>query len=156
MGGYFLDTSALIKRHVTEPGHTWVESLCDPNAGNILVISEAAITEVIATFCRMVRENPPRLNLADRDTLITIFETLVQQRYVVVQVNRAMFVRAAGLCRTHNLRAYDAVQLACAATFRDDEIAAVRPAPTFVSADNALLGVAALEGFPIENPNRYP
>jgi hypothetical protein len=28
MATYFLDSSALVKRHVTEPGHTWMQGLC--------------------------------------------------------------------------------------------------------------------------------
>ena len=155
MPTYFLDTSALVKRHVAEPGHTWTETLCDEQSGNTIVIAEVSIVEVIATFCRMVRENPPRLSITDRDILIPIFDAFVEQQYVVVEVNRAMFSRAATLCRTHFLRAYDAVQLTCALTRRDDDLAAGQPAPIFVCADNALLGAAALEGLAIENPNLH-
>ena len=66
-----------------------------------------------------------------------------------------MFARAATLCRTHLLRAYDAVQLACALTWRDDALATGQLAPIFVCADHALLGAAALEGLAIENPNLH-
>ena len=156
MSSYFLDTSSLIKQHVDELGYLWVRALCDPSAGNTIIVSEAAIIEVIASLCRMVRENPPRLNLADRDMLITVFETLVQQQYVVIEVNRTMFIRAATLCRTHALRAYDAVQLACALTYRDDTVTSGQPAVTFICADNMLLTVAAQEGLAVDNPNLHP
>jgi uncharacterized protein len=63
MPTYFLDTSALVKRHVAEPGHAWVESICDPTAANIVVISEVAIVEMSATLARLSRENPPRMVL---------------------------------------------------------------------------------------------
>jgi hypothetical protein len=46
-----------------------------------------------------------------------------------------VLVRAAVLCRIHPLRAYDAAQLACALTQRDDDEAAGRPVSTFVCAD---------------------
>jgi predicted nucleic acid-binding protein len=132
MPTYFLDTSALVKRHVAEPGHTWVESICDRTAANIVVISEVAIVEMSATLARLARENPPRLSLTERDTLLTYFDLLVQSEYVVVQVNRAILTRAAGLCRVHPLRGYDAVQLACALTKRDDDLVAGRATPIFV------------------------
>jgi uncharacterized protein len=132
MPTYFLDTSALVKRHVAEPGHAWIESLCDPAAGNTVVISKVAIVEMSATLARLVRERPPRLSLVDRDTLLTYFQLLIQSDYVVVQVNRAIFTRAATLCRVHPLRAYDAVQLACALTTRDDNLVAGQPALIFV------------------------
>lgn len=70
-------------------------------------------------------------------------------------MNRAIFTRAVALCRAHPLRAYDAVQLACALTKRDDDRAQGFPALTFVCADASLLSVAAAEGFAVENPNAY-
>jgi predicted nucleic acid-binding protein len=60
------------------------------------------------------------------------------------------------LRRTHPLRAYDAVQLVCALTFRDDELAAGRLAPFLVCADSQLLAVASAEGLAIENPAAHP
>jgi hypothetical protein len=74
----------------------------------------------------------------------------------VIQVDRAIFTRAAALCRVRPLRAYDAVQLACALVLRDDNLATGQPAPTFVCADTTLLSAAAAEGLPIENPNDHP
>ena len=155
MGNYFLDTSALVKRHVLESGHLWVRALCRVNAGNTIIISEAALIEVVASVCRMARENPPRLAIADRDRIIARFQRLIRRNYLIVQVNRETYIRAAALCRKHPLRAYDAVQLACALAWRDDALAISQPAPIFVCADHALLGAAALEGFAIENPSLH-
>ncbi len=156
MPTYFLDTSALVKRQVPETGHVWVRSLCNPRSGNVIVISEATLVEVVATLCRMARENPPRLSVTDRDRFIARFYQQALQRYVVVDLNRQILVRAASLCQTHPLRAYDAVQLACALTRRDDDLAAGEPAPIFVSADVNLLAVASTEGLTAENPNDHP
>lgn len=153
MAEYFLDTSALVKRHVAEPGHAWVQAMCNVHAGNIIVVVEIALVEVVATFSRMVRETPPRLTLTRRDRTIADFEARFQRQYSVVQVGRALLYRAAALCRTYPLRAYDAVQLASALTKRDDNLAAGLVAPTFVCADASLLAVAAAEGLAVENPN---
>jgi uncharacterized protein len=155
MGNYFLDTSALVKRHVMESGSSWIRSLCRNTTNNAIVISEAAITEVIASVCRMARENPPRLNNTDRDRIISAFQRLVRRNYIVVQVNRAIYERASTLCRSYPLRAYDAIQLACALTKRDDDRKANHPELTFVCADTILLSIAESEGFAVENPNAH-
>jgi predicted nucleic acid-binding protein len=55
----------------------------------------------------------------------------------VVPVERTLYTRAADLCCSHSLRAYDAVQLACALMAR----AGVTP-PIFVCADIVLLDIA--------------
>jgi predicted nucleic acid-binding protein len=60
------------------------------------------------------------------------------------------------LCRFHRLRAYDAVQLACALEVRNKLAALGILAPTFVSADTELLNIAKAEGLIIENPSVYP
>jgi hypothetical protein len=36
MAAYFLDTSALIKRHVNETGNAWVRSLVRPKASHTI------------------------------------------------------------------------------------------------------------------------
>ncbi|HEY7342910.1 MAG TPA: type II toxin-antitoxin system VapC family toxin [Ktedonobacterales bacterium] len=156
MATYFLDTSALVKRQVAEIGHTWVKALCRPGANHTIVISELAEVEVIASFCRMVRETPPRLDITTRDRFITRFRQQVRRRYLVIPVDRTVITRAATLCRVRPLRAYDAVQLACALVLRDDNLAAGQPVPTFVCADTTLLSAAAAEGLRIENPNDHP
>jgi hypothetical protein len=155
MASYFLDTSALVKRQVDEVGHRWVRSLVHGRAGHTIAIAEVALVEVVASLCRMAREQPPRLAIADRDRLIARFRQHTQRRYQVVAVNEALLLRAGALCRTHPLRAYDAVQLACALTFRDDEATAGRPAPIFVCADTQLLAIAQAEGLVVEDPNAH-
>jgi hypothetical protein len=39
MATYFLDTSAIIKRYIFEPGQAWILSLCNPAQGHDLYIS---------------------------------------------------------------------------------------------------------------------
>ncbi|MGH2516356.1 MAG: type II toxin-antitoxin system VapC family toxin [Ktedonobacterales bacterium] len=156
MPAYFLDTSAVVKRQIAEPGHTWVRALCSPDAGNSIAIAEITLVEVPATFSRMARETPKRIRVARRDRLIADFEDRVRRQYEVVRITRNIYTQAAGLCRVHPLRAYDAVQLACALTRRDDDLASGSPAPTFVCADAALLAAAAAEGLGTENPNTHP
>ena len=148
MARYFLDTSALIKRYVNdEPGHQWIADLCAPEAGHAIVIAEVALVEMVATFCRMARETPPRLDNVNRDALITLFRDHdVALSYVVVVLQRMLIERAATLCLTYPLRAYDAIQLACALQTRDDAASVGGDAPIFVCADVNLLAAAQAEG----------
>ncbi len=36
---YFFDSSAIVKRYAAEPGSSWVDSICDETAGNIVALS---------------------------------------------------------------------------------------------------------------------
>jgi uncharacterized protein len=47
MTQYFLDSSALIKRYIVEPGTTWVRSLTIPNSGNTVIISQITQIEIV-------------------------------------------------------------------------------------------------------------
>ena len=158
MAQYFLDTSAIVKRYASfEAGHFWVDALCAAAAGNVIFASDVAVVEVVAAFCRMARTQPPRLSEARRNQLIALFRAHDgASTYAFVAVDHLLCERAADLCLTHPLRAYDAVQLACALVIRDQAAAARLPPPTFVSADIELLAAAVAEGLTIENPNGHP
>lgn len=153
MAVYFLDTSALVKRYVVETGSAWVTALCDPAAGEIIVISQAVLVEAVATLCRKARDGT--ISVQERDQSIAVFRRDVLRNYSVERVTTAVYTRAGDLCRTHRLRAYDAVQLACVLRLRDRS-AALGVSPSFVSADAALLGFAAAEGLATDNPDNHP
>jgi hypothetical protein len=83
----------------------------------------------------------------------------LSRSYVVIDVKRATLQRAANLCRAYPLRAYAAVQLACALTRRNDDVAAGNSPPIFVCAGVTLLSIATLEGLSVESPSKeggYP
>ena len=63
----FVDTSALLKRYIIEPGSQWVRSWIAPTAGNQIIIAEIGITETLATLARFRRER--RLSSARFDRL---------------------------------------------------------------------------------------
>lgn len=153
MAAYFLDTSAIVKRYVAEPGQTWVLSLCDPAQQHDLYISQAALVEVVATICRRVREES--ISLDERDRLIAVFRADSKTSYNIWPVTTEVYEAAGDLCLSHRLRAYDAVQLACVLALRQFALANNAPQPIFVCADGGLLDSAAIEGLQIENPNNY-
>src|SRR5205085_1079426 len=75
-----------------------------------------------------------------------LFRQDVRQQYNVVRVTATLYTRAGDLCRLHRLRAYDAVQLACALAVRNKLASLGIQALTFVSADTELLAIASAEG----------
>lgn len=154
MGTYFLDSSAIVKRYVVESGQSFVLTLSDPNQSHYLYISQIALVEVVASLCRRTRENS--ITIIDRDKLINTFRLHCQKIYGIQRLNSAVLTSASNLCRTHRLRAYDAVQLACSLQLRAKALANGVSAPIFVCADNNLISIASLEGLNIENPNSYP
>jgi uncharacterized protein len=153
MATYFLDTSAIIKRYIFEPGQAWILSLCNPAQGHDLYISQAALVEVVAAICRRAREKS--INIAERDRLITVFRQDSQESYNIWPVATDLYHAAGDLCRSHRLRAYDAVQLACVLALRQYTLANQAPEPIFVCADVGLLDIAGVEGLQGENPNNY-
>ncbi len=154
MGVYFLDTSAIVKRYVSEQGQSLLLDLCNPDHGHALYISQAALVEVIASFCRKAHEKS--ITPDKRDELINLFRQDTHEGYSVRLVNTKLYTAAGDLCRSHRLRAYDAVQLAGVLDLRDETRAQQAPEPIFVCADNNLLNIARTEGLDTENPNSYP
>lgn len=158
MALYFLDSSAIVKRYFQEPGHEWIERLHDPDQGHGLYIAQAALVEVVASICHKAREQ--RMPLEERDSTIDDFRRDVKNTYSVWVVDTMLYTAAGDLCRSHRLRAYDAVQLTCAIAVHRDILAAQLPDTEppdflFVSADNGLLAIAHAVGFRSENPNNY-
>jgi len=154
MGTYFLDTSAIVKRYVPEQGQSLILTLCEPAQGHDLYISQAALVEVVASICRKAHEKS--ITITERDTLIDTFRQDTQDTYSTRLVTTAMYIAAGDLCRSHRLRAYDAVQLACTLDLRDESNAKQTSHPIFVCADNNLINIAVAEGLSVENPNNYP
>jgi uncharacterized protein len=154
MATYFLDTSAIIKRYIFEPGQAWILSLCNPAQSHDLYISQAALVEVVAGLCRRACEKS--ISMAERDRLITVFRQDSKQGYNIWPVTTDLYDAAGDLCRSHRLRAYDAVQLACVLALRQYTLANQAPEPILVCSDVGLLDIAGVEGLQAENPNNYP
>jgi uncharacterized protein len=158
MAIYFLDSSVIVKRHFQEQGYNWVQALHQPLKGRELYISQIALVEVVASTCRKAREQ--NIPVKGRDAIIKKFRRSIGKAYNVWQISDAVLVAAGNLCRSHRLRSYDAVQLACAIAVREDALAVqplgVEPSDfVFVSGDRKLLDIALAEGFRVENPDNY-
>ncbi len=50
MSSFYLDSSALAKRYLTESGSIWVVGLTDPAAGHRILVAGIALVEVAAAL----------------------------------------------------------------------------------------------------------
>ena len=69
MSTFFLDSSALVKRYLTETGSGWVLRLTDPAAGHTISIAELTEVEVAAALAARHRA-PGGITRAERDAVI--------------------------------------------------------------------------------------
>jgi hypothetical protein len=149
---YYLDSSAIVKRYVTETGSVWIRNLCQ-NSSYAVFISELALPEVGSAFARRYRRG--EITDEQRHEFLDTFVSDCEHGYHLIPVERSTIERSLELTQQHVLRAYDAVQLACALAANNVLAVAGLPPLTFVSADDGLLGAATSEQFQAENPNHH-
>jgi uncharacterized protein len=150
----FLDSSALVKRYVTEVGSAWVRSVSDSAAGNRCWIASLTRVEVLAALHRRVRTRILSLNRARR--LEAIFQSELGILLQSIPVGGGVLTAAMRLVATHPLRAYDAVQLATALSLQSQNAALGLAAPLFICADQNLTRAATAEGLRTDDPNLHP
>jgi predicted nucleic acid-binding protein len=142
----FLDTSALVKVYISEPGSERMRETVargGPKAASVL-----AFAEMHATFARRRREDlllPAELEQI-RHGFGNDWERLTQ-----VPVGDAVLRLVPGLCERHPLRGADAVHLASALLLREEGIEV-----TFACSDRNLLGAASAERLVIFDPASEP
>ena len=153
MSLYFLDSSALVKRYVTETGSGWIRALTDPAARNPLIIARITWVEVLSALARRQREGS--IASSDVTRAIRTFSYDLDMQYQVAELSAAL-VRAAGeLVIQHPIRAYDAVQLASALRVQSDLVETGVTPLTFLTADERLIAIAQAEGLLTDNPNHH-
>lgn len=153
MTTFYVDSSALIKRYVSETGSDWVQALCDPAAGHVLALAHIGLVEIAAALGIKYRQGA--LSGTLRDGLLYDLQQDARQQYWLIDVDQALILRALALTRQHKLRGYDAVHLAAALFLRDTLAAYQLPGPGLLSADVELLEAAQAEGLATDNPNLH-
>ncbi len=153
VNAYFLDTSALVKKYMTESGSTWIETLTDSESDNQIILARVTWVETLSAFSRLRRENKIDPDLLTQT--IQVFRTDWKRQYQVAEVEKSDFEKAGDLVNKHPLRAYDSIQLACALKIYSAFAQTAPNTYTFVSADNRLINAAQAEGLNIENPNNH-
>jgi uncharacterized protein len=154
VAAYFLDSSALLKRYLSEIGTAWVQALTAKASGNILLISRITSVEILSAIARRQREGS--LTSEQTQTLRTIFQQHFTDQYEIVELTPTLTTLAGELCARQSLRAYDAVQLASALTILPIIAQSPENFLTFLTADDRLLRAAQLEHLQADNPNLHP
>ncbi|MCP4396510.1 MAG: type II toxin-antitoxin system VapC family toxin [bacterium] len=151
MSGYYVDSSALVKRYVNEPGSVWTRQLTEPLLGNTILLAEISLAEVSAALAAKSRA-PRGITQEQRDQALSLFLQDCDAHFTLLSIDRIVIDRAVELTQTYRLRGYDAVQLARALVASQSLIAENLPVPTFVTSDTDLLTAAETENLPIDNP----
>lgn len=149
MAAFFLDRSALVKRYANESGSKWTINLLRPSSGNIVYISRIACVEVVAALARKFKET------STGDKAIILFEKHSNRRYQQINISTDLISRAMKLARKHQLRGYDAIQLASALEVETERMSVRASSLIFVSADKELNKAAVSENLAVENPTAY-
>lgn len=154
MTAYFLDSSALVKRYVSETGSAWIQQITDPQTGNSLFIARITWVEVLSAFARRQREGSLTSTLVNQ--LIQIFRSDLNNQYQVVELDSTLAETAGQLVSQYPLRAYDAVQLASVLRIQPAFATTQSTQLIFLTADNRLSAIAIALGLLTDNPNNHP
>jgi predicted nucleic acid-binding protein len=155
MSIYYLDSSALVKYYVSEPGSTWVTELATSRQAtntdwlHTLLLGEVGIPEVAAALSILARTG--KIPTVERQRAYQRLLADANTRFKVVGIISVDYYAAADLTQRHPLKAYDAVQLAMA--LRQKRVLSEFDLPlTFVSGDRTLLQAAQAEGLLTDDP----
>lgn len=143
----YLDTSALVKRFVAEPGSPVVRGILA--ATEPVVTATIAYAEVHAAFWR--RQRAGDLSRTQHALASRQFER-EWHAYLRVELRDEILRLAHDLIRRHPLRGFDAIHLASAVSLART----LGEETTFVAADRALLRAARAERLAGLNPEPAP
>jgi predicted nucleic acid-binding protein len=150
---HYLDTSALVKRYVSEQGSAWVEELF---ASEPVAVSSLAAVELASALARRTREGD--LTPADRDSIFSSFLDDTRE-YVVLAVTQLMTEDATTMLLTSPptiaLRTLDALHLATARVAFASARRRGLATGSFVTADRALGQAVTWAGLTALNPEDY-
>ena len=151
---YFVDSSALVKRYVQEVGTSWVRGVTRSKPDSYLYIASITSVEVTSAIAR--RRAGKTLLPARASSILARFRQHLTGRYNVLEISPDLMSNAMRLANLHELRAYDAVQLAVAIGLQKDWQDAGFGGILFISSDKDLNEAATAEGFTVENPRDHP
>lgn len=147
MAFYYLETSALVKLYVREPGTEELLRLTERSTGNRLAVLTLSQVEVRSAIRR--RERARDIDASTAAKMLDQFERHLQATFVRQSVGDTVLDLAATLLDRHVLRAYDAIQLAGCLSLKS---IAGTDAPIFVCSDRRLLEAGGAEGLATLNP----
>ena len=139
MALYFLDTSALVKLYVQEPGTDRLLPLVTDQPGNRFAVLAISAVEIRSAIRRRQRAGDIDADVAA--AILASVQSHTEARFIRQAVNDTVVDNALEMIDRYPLRAYDAIQLAgCLAL-----CAITAEAFTFVCSDHRLLEAARSE-----------
>jgi predicted nucleic acid-binding protein len=97
---------------VQEVGTPWVRSLTHYRTGNQILRAHITVVEVTSAVAR--RRGGKTISSAQASSFLSRFRKHVAGRYTILEITPGLLANATMLANRHELRAYDAVQLAAA------------------------------------------
>ena len=141
----FADASSLVKRYANEPGSYWLRHEL---VHHQIVIAQITSVEIVAALGRRFRQGDIS-EFALYQAGKRFLAHRAKQQYQIVEMSAPIVDEAMRVAVAHDLRAYDAVQLATAlVTAKGIE----RDRFFFVTADSQLEAASIAEGLQVENP----
>lgn len=146
---YFADTSALVKRYITEIGSGYIRALV-ATPESTLYQTFLTPLEIVSAFYR--RQRMKELSEEEVTLALQAYRAHSHQAYVLVPYSEVLMNTAETLLARYPLRPLDAIQLASALAVKSTFPMADTPL-TFLSADDRLIAIAQQEHLLTENPN---
>ncbi len=150
---YYADSSALIKRHISETGSAWIKQEFSLPSGNNVITSKLSIAEVLSGLNRRKREIS--ISAAEYAKFSKDFTAVSRFQYELMDLTDAVLLESQRLLETHPLRAGDAIQLASALLANAQLQSANLPALIFLASDARLLTAANSEALQTEDPQNH-
>ncbi len=147
MAVYYLETSALVKLYVYEPGTERLIALTAGDAGHRFAILSIAQVEFRSAIRRRQRGGEIPASVANE--LIESFRRHAEGKFLIQPFSDTLLDVALALIDGYALRGFDAIQLAGYLLLRSTS---GTEEPVFVCADKALLSTARNEGCTVLDP----
>jgi predicted nucleic acid-binding protein len=132
----FFDTSAFVKRYVSEPGSEAVLAWCD--RASEIALSAIALTEIVSAFCRLRREQT--ITAAQYRQLKSLLLADIED-VAICDLTPAVLAQAISSIEGGALRGMDAIHIGSAVVVQAD---------VFVSSDRRQLDAAARAGLNVD------
>lgn len=153
MATFFCDTSALVKRYVSESGSVWLTAAIHPNLNQRIYIAQITVVEMVSAITR--REKGGSTTHQEAVAALNQFEQDWKTEITIVDLSANLVGAAVALARKYALRGYDAVQLATALEVHNERMALGLSTLALLSADTELNSAAVSEGLAVDNPNDH-
>lgn len=148
---YFLDTSALVKRYLTERGSPYVRRLFQ---GVGAIFYQTFLTPLEITSALYRRHRTGQISNDELSFLLKSYAIHSHEEYLLLSYSESVIGTAGALLARHPLRTLDAVQLASVLQLREN-LPPDAPSVILLSADERLIDAARQEHLQAENPEQH-